>query len=402
MMRTQLGTYSAAAILSLAAALVMPATAGATTFNVLHTFTGGSDGANPLAGLTVDRAGNLYGTAEYGGAGYGTAFELRHGHAGWSFDVLYTFASGNDGAAPAARLMPGPAGHLYGTASAGGGGGGTVFDLSASQKHDPRKEKSLYRFVGSGNGYQPSNGDLAFDAAGNLYGTTVDGGGNGAGTVFELSRTGNKWHETILHSFGAVGDGANPVAGVTLDASGNVYGTTSAGGSAGQGTVFALSRSGSGWSETILHSFLAADDGSVPYAGLTFDAAGNLYGAATDGGTNGGGTIFALSPGSGGWQFNVVYSVPGWGISGPFRTPVVDAAGDVFGTTHCDGAYSAGSVFELVHSGSTWTYASLHDFTGGSDGEYVFSNPVFDAHGNIYGTTQIGGSGSGVVWEVSP
>ncbi len=393
-----LAAVAAASLLSL---LAPSAPAAAATFSVLHTFSGGSDGANPLAGLTVDRRGDLYGTAEYGGSGNGTAFELRRTHGAFTFDVLYTFASGNDGAAPAARLMAGPDGLLYGTATAGGGGGGTVFTLSAGQKRDPRKEKSLYRFIGSGNGIEPSNGDLAFDAEGNMYGTTLYGGTYNAGTVFSLTRSGSRWHETILYSFGQVGDGANPVAGVTLDAAGNLYVPTSAGGAAGQGTAYELSR-GSGWHETILHDFQAQDDGSVPYAGLTFDAAGNLYGAATDGGVNGGGTMFMIAPGSSGPRFSVLYSVPGWGISGTFRTPVVDANGDVFGTTHCDGLYSAGSVFELVHGGSTWTYRSLYDFTGGSDGQFVFSNPVFDARGNIYGTTQVGGSGSGVVWEVSP
>jgi len=400
-MGTMAWKLTAAAALSIAVAFASAAPANAVTFTVLHTFTGGSDGANPLAGLTIDRSGNLYGTAENGGVGYGTAFELKHRGSGYAFEVLYSFASGTDGAAPAARVMPGPQGRLYGTASQGGGGGGTVFDLGRS-KRDPRKERSLYRFVGSGNGYQPSSGDLAFDANGGIYGTTTDGGAYGGGTVFRLTRSHGGWTETILHSFGGIGDGTNPVAGVVFDGAGNLYGTTSAGGASGNGTVFEVTPSGSGWTENILHSFAAAADGSVPYAGLTFDGAGNLYGAATDGGTNGGGTIFALTPSSGGWAFNVVYSVPGWGISGPFRTPLVDANGDVFGTTHCDGAYSSGSVFELTRSGSVWTYTSLHDFTGGSDGQYVFANPVFDAHGNIYGTTQVGGSGYGVVWEVSP
>jgi uncharacterized repeat protein (TIGR03803 family) len=374
------------------------------TFSVLHTFTGGSDGANPLAGLTVDKSGNLYGTAEYGGAGYGTAFELKRAASGWTFDLLYTFASGSDGAAPVARLMPGPQGRLYGTTSQGGGGGGTVFDLGASPKRESGKERSLYRFANSSFGSEPSSGDLTFDAAGNVYGTTSSGGASGNGTVFELTRSGRGWNETVLHSFagGSSGDGTDPVAGVIFDAAGNLYGTTSAGGSFGYGTVFELTPSRSGWSETILHSFAEQGDGAVPYAGLTFDRWGDLYGAATDGGTSGGGTIFELTPSSGGWAFNALYSVPGWGISGPFRKPVIDGSGTIFGTTHCDGAYSEGSVFELRRSGSTWTYTALHNFTGGADGGFVFSNPVFDTRGDIFGTTQVGGTGYGVVWEISP
>jgi hypothetical protein len=175
------------------------------------------------------------------------------------------------------------------------------------------------------------------------------------------------------------------------------------GGSAGYGTVYQLVPGAPGhWTENVLYNFQGAADGETPYSGLTFDKYGNLYGGATDGGVNSGGTIFELSPASGGWTFNVLYSTPGWGVSGPFRTPYVDASGKVFGTTHCDGEYSAGSVYELTNSGSGWTYTSLHDFTGGSDGGFVFANPVFDANGNIYGTTQIGGNGYGVVWEVSP
>jgi len=386
----------------LAAVLAAATPAPAATFRVLHTFTGGADGANPQAGLTVDAAGNLYGTAQNGGAGYGTAFELKRSAGGRTFEVLHTFASGADGAAPIARLMPGPQGRLYGTTSQGGGGGGTVFDLAATPKLYPRKETLLYAFTNAGNGYQPSSGDLNFDAAGNVYGTTSAGGVYNGGTVFKLSRTKNGWHETVLYSFGQIGDGAVPYAGVIGDAAGNLYGTTSAGGSAGDGTVFELTPKGSVWSETIIYSFQGQTDGLVPYAGLTSDGAGNLYGAATDGGSAGGGTIFELTPSGGVWSFSTIFSVPGWGISGPFRTPVVDASGDIFATTHCDGTYSSGSVFELTRSGNTWTYLSLHDFTGGSDGQYVFSNPVFDSHGDVFGTTQVGGAGYGVVWEVSP
>lgn len=220
--------------------------------------------------------------------------------------------------------------------------------------------------------------------------------------MFELARVRGVWQAIVLHSFGAAPDGAAPFAGVVFDGAGNLYGTTSAGGTAGLGTVFQLVRSKSGWTENVLYNFQGQNDGETPYAGLTFDRSGNLFGGATDGGTNGGGTLFALTPSNGSWTFNVLYSVPGWGISGPFRTPFVDAAGNVFGTTHCDGLDSQGSVYELTRSGSAWTYTSLHDFTGGADGGFVFSNPVFDAHGDIFGTTQVGGAGYGVVWEISP
>jgi uncharacterized repeat protein (TIGR03803 family) len=393
---------TAIAAFSVAAILAATSPAPATTFTVLHTFTNGADGANPLAGLTVDSSGDLFGTAQNGGAGYGTAFELKRLARGWQFDVLHTFASGTDGAAPIARLMPGPQGRLYGTTSQGVSGGGGVFDLAATPKTFPRKETQLYAFASPGNGYSPTSGDLTFDTAGNIYGTTTSGGIYNGGTVFKLTHVRSGWKESVLYNFGQVGDGSVPYAGVIGDAAGNLYGTTSAGGSAGDGTVFELTPKGLGYTETILHSFQGQSDGLVPYSGLTADSAGNIYGAATDGGTAGGGTIFMLSPSGGGWTFSPIFSAPGWGISGPFRTPYVDASGNVFGTTHCDGLYSSGSAYELVRSGGTYTYTSLHDFTGGADGQYVFANPVFDAHGNMYGTTQVGGSGYGVVWEVSP
>jgi uncharacterized repeat protein (TIGR03803 family) len=400
-MRTNLGRLTATAALSLACALGA-SPAGAQTFTILHTFTGGADGAGPLDGLTLDRRGNVYGTAAGGGSGYGTAFELKHGHNAWTLDVLYSFLSGSDGAAPGARLMPGPHGRLYSTTAQGGGGGGPVFDLHATPKGALKSKATLFAFGGA-NGYQPSNGDLTFDANGNMYGTTSYGGTYNLGTVFELSNARGVWKETILHSFGYGADGTVPIAGVILDPSGNLYGTTSTGGNTGNGTVYELSPGHSGWTESVLYNFQGSPtDGETPYAGLTFDPYGNLYGGATDGGSNGGGTIFELARSGGGWMFEPLYSTPGTGVSGPFRTPYVDANGNVFGTTHCDGAYSAGSVYELTRSGSTWTYTSLHDFTGGSDGGYVFANPVFDAHGNIYGTTQIGGAGYGVVWEISP
>jgi len=305
---------STVAALALAGVLFATAPASAATFTVLHTFTGGADGAGPLAGLTIDKAGDLFGTAQNGGAaGYGTIFKLKRTGSHYAFHVLYTFASGNDGADPEARVVPGPTGRLYGTTAEGGGGGGTVFELGVPMKHDLHQEHALYRFTSGGNGYQPSTGDLAFDATGHVYGTTSYGGSYSNGTVFELTHSkSGVWQETVLYTFGAPGDGAVPVAGVMLDSAGNLYGTTSAGGNAGDGTVFELQRGASGWSEQVLYNFQGQNDGLTPYAGLTFDAAGNLYGAATDGGVNSGGTIFELVRGSGGWTFEPIYSTPGW------------------------------------------------------------------------------------------
>jgi uncharacterized repeat protein (TIGR03803 family) len=191
------------------------------------------------------------------------------------------------------------------------------------------------------------------------------------------------------------------VAGVTYS-SGKLYGTTSAGGAKGDGTVFELTLSGSTWKETILHAFENGDDGATPYAGLVADKAGNFYGAATDGGTGGGGTVFKLTPSGGSWSFDVIYSNPGWGISGSFRNLLIEASGTIYGTTHCDGQHEAGTVYDLTPSGSSWKFTQLYQFTGGTDGLFSFTNPVL-VNGKIYGTTNVGGSDkSGVVWEVTP
>jgi len=369
------------------------------TFSVVHSFTGGSDGAGPLAGLVIDRSGNLYGTSSSGGSfGSGTVFKVDStGHE----SALYDFTGGADGGSPQASLLL-SGGHLFGTTNSGGASGaGTVFEVTLSGI-----ETVLYTFTGKADGANP-DASLIRDGAGNLYGTTFAGGTNGNGTVFKLLRptvTGGAWTEQVLYSFGKGTDGANPVAGVTSQ-TGHLYGTTSAGGTYGYGTVFQLTPSKSGWTESILHHFEMQSDGGVPYAGIIVDHSGNLYGATTDGGaggSNGGGTVFELTPSNGSWTFTVIYSLPGWGISGSFRNLLL-ASGKIYATTHCDGANTAGTVYELTPSGGTWTYKSLHVFSGGSDGLYSFSNLVFDKLGNLYGTTNRGGAnGYGVVFKVTP
>lgn len=372
----------------------------AQTFSLVHSFTGGTDGSNPLAGLTIDSSGNLYGTASSGGD-FGEGAVFKFNRAG-SETVLHSFKGGTDGADPEAALIRSN-GNLYGTTAGGGTSDqGTVFELTSTSK-----ETVLHSFTGKADGAQPQ-ASLAEDAAGNLYGTTYAGGKAGKGVVFKLTRpatTAGVWTEEVLHNFGSGSDGANPVAGVSFDAAGNLYGTTSAGGTYGQGTVFRLTPSASGWKETILHSFAMQGDGGVPYAGIILDSSGNLYGAATaggEGGSEGGGTVFKLTPSSSGWQFNVIYRLAGWDISGSFRNLLL-ASGKIYATTHCDGSHDAGTVYELTPSGSTWKYTSLYVFTGGDDGRYSFSNLVFDALGNLYGTTKQGGAhGDGVVFKIKP
>ncbi|MBV9693194.1 MAG: hypothetical protein JO261_05795, partial [Alphaproteobacteria bacterium] len=322
------GLWALAALAGLTAAMMGPVQAQ--SLDVVHNFTGGSDGGNPVDGFTMGPTGSLYGTASAGGD-FGLGVVLRLSAKGKE-TVLHSFA-GPDGAIPNGRVIMDAHGALFGTTTAGGASGlGTVFKIGNG------KEAVLHSFAGGTDGADPQ-AELTMDPAGNLYGTTAAGGAAGTGTVFELVALTTKhghWKEVVLHSFGTGSDGATPVSGLYRDAAGNLFGTTSLGGAFGYGTVFQLTP-GSPWTETTLHDFQNADDGANPYAGLVADGAGTLYGAATQGGTNGGGTIFTLNPGKGDGKFAVLYSVPGWGISGTFRNLLLDADGTIYGTTHCDG-----------------------------------------------------------------
>ncbi len=381
--------------LSFAAAITR---AQAQEFSVVYNFTGASDGANPLNGFTTDSAGNIYGTASAGGSSnHGVVFKFNSSGE----TVLYNFNGGSDGSSPQGVLIRDGSGNLYGTTYYGGSSAsGTVYGISAAGK-----EEVLYSFTGGADGGNPQAG-LVRDSGGNLYGTTTVGGASNNGTVFKLNRPrakGQPWTEQAIYSFGAVPDGATPVAGVTFDHAGNLYGTTSAGGTYGYGTIFQLVPSASGWTENILHQFQNEADGGVPYAGLVLDKAGNLFGAATEAnGGNDGGSVFELTPSNGGWNFNLIYTVPGWGISGTFRDVLLDGHGNLYATTHCDGQYDAGTVYKLAPASGTWTYTSLYVFTGASDGLYSFSNLVV-SHGSLYGTTNQGGeNGYGVIFKIAP
>jgi len=413
-MRPQLTSASSRLVFAFAVLLsvieVGTPQASAQTFSVVHNFTGGNGGV-PFNGLTVGAStgggshtntpghgetASFYGTTSTGGSSnYGVVFSMN---PNGSETIIHNFTGGNDGAAPYGVLIIDKAGNLYGTTTAGGSAdAGTVFEISGNT------ESVLYSFGGGANGADPVAG-LVQDAAGNLYGTTSQGGTNGNGTVFELAipqTKGGPWTQTVLYSFGTGTDGTVPVGGVSFDSAGNLYGTTSEGGADGNGTVFQLVP-GARWTENILHSFQNGNDGSVPYAGLIADKSGNFYGAATQGGANGGGTVFELTGSGSNWNFSVIYSVPGWGISGTFRNVVLDSSGNLYGTTHCDGSYNSGTVYELTPSGGNWKDTLLYTFTGGTDGLYSVSNLV-SSQNKLYGTTLYGGSNNnGVVYEVTP
>jgi uncharacterized repeat protein (TIGR03803 family) len=384
-----------AALLLVALMTFMPAQAQ--TYTVLHTFTG-RDGTSLTSGVTMDRGGNLYGTASLGGhtggncfSGCGTVYKLTNRNSNWSFTPLYLF-SYTDGSQPQGRVVFGPDGKLYGTTTFGGAfGNGVVFSLQPPPTACPTtsclwKETVLYSFSGGADGQNPGNGDLAFDQAGNIYGTTTNGGNNSVGTVYKLSSAHGIWTETVLYSFGAgPNDGQYPYAGVVLDSAGTLYGTTFAGGFFG-GTVYELSPVGSGWTENILHSFGLGSDGYQAYGGLIFDRAGNLYGVTSIGGDHGGGSVYELSPSNGGWAFNVLFGNSAY--QGPMCTPAMNLAGELFGTIYSGGQ----EVFRLTPSNGQW---NLTGFSGGVGG-FSMSNVVFDAAGNGYLTA------SDVVFEITP
>jgi uncharacterized repeat protein (TIGR03803 family) len=280
--------------------------------------------------------------------------------------------------------------------------------------------KVLHNFdVSAGDGNIPYSG-LVEDAAGNLYGTTLEGGAHGFGTVYRLSPTsGGDYEETILYSFkGGPADGANPHAPLFRDSAGNLYSTTVAGGinaaacnsgvpASGCGIVFKLTPTTTGeWTETVLHRFTGTDGGSS-YSGLVRDAAGNFYGATLLGGGKGLGTVYQLNPTSTGWKERVLHSFAGNADGAePFvncTTLALDGHGNLYGSTYVGGAADAGTVFKLTRQTSgAWTERILHTFQGGADGAKPLAGVILDKSGNVYGTTTLGGSGKyGTVFKLT-
>jgi uncharacterized repeat protein (TIGR03803 family) len=336
---------------------------------VLVNFNGTSNGGEARSNLILDAAGNLYGTTPYGGTNYdGIVFELSpQVGGGWSETVLYSFNESEGGEFP--------------------------------------------------------QNSLIFDNAGNLYGTTEYVGPHKGGTVFQLSPgPDGVWTETRLHDFGDVDgpDGSQPYCNLIFDAAGNLYGTTTAGGAHGLGTVFELILTSGVWTEKILHSFSGTTDGATPYAGLVFDSAGNLYGTTSGGGAYSGGTVFELKPQAGGlWKGNAIASFGkvnshGWSAEGLDGGVIFDSAGNLYGATYSGGALGGGVIYKLSPTaGGGWKQTWLRGFGSGgkaTTGANPYGGLIFDNAGNLYGTTLNGGNhgsvcglgGCGTVFELSP
>jgi uncharacterized repeat protein (TIGR03803 family) len=396
--------------------LILASGAWPATEQVIYSVAADSGGYSPHAGLIFDAAGNLYGTTALGEGGKkcgtecGMVFELSPASGGgWTETVLHVF-TGNDGSIPIAGLVFDKAGNLYGTTQFGGvHNWGVVFELTPDAGGG-WTEKVLHSFSGP-DGQYPSSG-LAIDAAGNLYGTAEFGGSRFEGVAFELMPTPTGWKHKVLRNFGL--HGIRPYGGLVLDSAGNLYGTTTGGGSSiGAGVVFELTPNTKGvWNEIVLYEFQGGrhggKDGRYPLAGLVFDGQGNLYGTTAFGGVrhHGRGMIFKLTPSSdGSWKKSVLHYGGHKGGYGYIAALVFDTAGNLYGTATVGGGLGRGVVFRLKPTTSGfWTEEVLHSFGGGSDGAYPYADLIWDTAGNLYGTTTQGGGSyeGGTVFEITP
>jgi uncharacterized repeat protein (TIGR03803 family) len=412
-----LGAASAALMIIIIVILVLsPGACAQSKYKTLYTFTGGTDGSQPVAGLAIDQAGNLYGTTWSGGdlvcgyvnRGCGTLFKLTPKPNGtWKESVLHAFTGGSDGRYPAAGVILDQAGNLYGTTEMGGDrGSGNVFKFTPGSG-----ESVLHSFGAGGDGMYTDEG-LIFDQAGNLYGTTHD-------TAFKLvPNQDGSWTESVLYTFCSLpncGDGVYPQGPLVLDETGDLYSTTAQGEvcTGHCGGVFKLSPHLDGsWIEKVLYSFTGGNDGDDPEAGLIRDQAGNFYGTTSRGGSYGAGVVFSLTPGADGksWKEKVLHQFTG-GRDGsrPYAGLIFDQAGNLYGTTSSGGARGYGVVFKLApNTKGGWNETVLHAFLN-HPGAIPSAGLILDAEGNLYGTTTgkddgFGCSGSpcGTVFEITP
>jgi len=389
-------------------ALLVCAAAWAQTETVLHSFRYGTgDGYQPASPL-VEHAGSLYGATPWGGINEslycfcGTIFQLSPNQDGtWTESVLHGFGLDNNGAYPTGPVVFDSQGNLYGVAEGGGSNRlGVVFKLTPGA-NGQWTESLVHAFSGP-DGATPLAG-LTEDSSGHLYGTTSIGGRDNLGVVFAL---GNGSGEVVLHSFTNGNDGKNPQSTLITDAGGNLYGT-SLGGMSGGGVVFKLTpnRGSQGWTITSLHSFSSGNGNAYNPTGLAFGADGNLYGTAS-GGRYLYGAIFKLTPnGDGTWSESTIYDFQGppGDAGGPLGPVTLDHAGTLYGVAG-GGATNWGTVYDLTPSGGgQWTETILYNFSGGLDGANPSSGPLLGSDGNLYGPTTAGGlyQDWGVIYQIT-
>jgi uncharacterized repeat protein (TIGR03803 family) len=379
---------SATLILAVGVGAATAQSAEAQTFSVLYNFGGASDGGDPYASLIRDAAGNLYSTFGYGGGASFSGGVFKVAPDGTE-TVLYSFTGGADGAFPFSPVVRDSAGDLYGTTSQGGSDNiGVVFKVNPSGK-----ETVLHSFTGGKDGVIPTGG-LLRDKAGNLYGTTSQGGTANDGVLFKINVHGK---ETILHTFtGGAKDGKYPTyTSLLTDTFGNLYGVTEEGGTADGGIVYKLSKTGK---FAVLYSFKGGTTDGCNVLGTPFmDKAGNFYGTTSSCGTSSLGTVWKLNKNG---KERLLHSFAGGTADGeyPLAGVIVDAKGNVYGNTETGGASNLGTVYRVTQSGE---FTLLHSFTG-PDGKYPYGSFVRDATGTLYGSALNGGSiGYGTVWKMT-
>ena len=399
----------------LSVAVLSAASFAADTEKVVYSFTGGNDGGKPAAQLVFDSAGNIYGTTVVGGLyGCGTVFKLSLSGDQWQENSLYSFDCFETGKNPYGGVILDSAGNLYGTTVAGGSGGlctgdgcGVVYELTKSG--DTWTESVLYNFTGGDDGFGPGSA-LVSDKAGNLYGTAPDGGLYAEGVVYQLAPDQGQWKQTVIHAFTGGDDGAVGSLGpLLLDSAGNLNGVTELGGKFGAGVVFRISPAGNAWNFTTLYAFQSLPDAGFPYGGLVADSRGRLFGTSYFGGTAGLGSLFDIGAGATArtpWKESVLYSFQGTDdASFPTSTLVFDAAGNLYGTSSTGGNPSCdcGTIFKLAPRSGGWDESVLHAFGGNGDGYSPNYGLTADGMGNYFGVTPAGGIyGQGVVFRITP
>jgi uncharacterized repeat protein (TIGR03803 family) len=384
--------------------------AQASSVQVIYSFAGGTDGLYADTDVVMDPSGNLYGTTVQGGDhASGTVWQLHpNGDGSWSHSVLYSFTGGADGAEPYKGVTLDASGNLYGTATSGGGGTcdsgcGVAYMLA---NDGAWTQSVIHAFTGGDDGAGPG-APLTVGPHGDLYGMAPTGGADGAGTIYRIYQKNGAWNLQVIHTFTGGKDGSGGSAGRLVLKGLSLYGTATAGGKFGEGTVYSLAPASTGaWPLHVLYAFKDQPDGGFPYGGLMFDGVGNLYGTTYYAGANDLGMVYELTPmQSGRWREHALYSFRGGSDGAQWIGNLVsDSAGNLYGTTSAGGALGQGTVFALApKKHHTWQESVLHSFGGSSDGALPYSGMIGDGQGHFFGATTRGGSaGDGALFEFTP